>query len=66
MPEEFAPVVIAESKKQVAQLSVSEAVMQLEVGAEDFVLFKSVARDALSIVYKRSDGNIGWLELNGA
>ena len=64
VPEEFSPVVIAESKKQVAQLSVSEAVMQLEVGAEDFVLFKSVARDALSIVYKRNDGNIGWLELN--
>ena len=64
VPEEVSPVVIAESKKQVAQLSVSEAVMQLEVGAEDFVLFKSVARDALSLVYKRSDGNIGWLELN--
>ena len=57
--------VIAESKKQVSQLSVSEAVMQLELGEDDFVLFKSATRGDINIVYKRSDGNIGWLELNG-
>ena len=65
MPVEFTPVVIAESKKQVSQLTVSEAVMQLELGLDDFVLFKSATRDDINIVYKRSDGNIGWLELNG-
>ena len=64
VPFEFTPVVIAESKKQVSQLTVSEAVMQLELGEDDFVLFKSAARPDLNIVYKRSDGNIGWLELN--
>ena len=64
VPIEFTPVVIAESKKQVSQLTVSEAVMQLELGEDDFVLFKSAARPDLNIVYKRSDGNIGWLELN--
>ena len=39
--------------------------MQLELGLDDFVLFKSATRDDINIVYKRSDGNIGWLELNG-
>ncbi len=63
LPAEFAPVVIAESHKTIPRLSVSEAVMQLEVGSHDFVLFKSASQDALSLVYKRDDANIGWLEL---
>ncbi len=63
VPEEFTPVIIAESNRAVAQMSVSEAVMQLELGADDFVLFKAAGRDALNIVHKRTDGNIGWLEL---
>ena len=63
LPAEFAPVVIAESNKTIPRLSVSEAVMQLEVGSHDFVLFKSASQDALSLVYKRNDANIGWLEL---
>ncbi len=64
LPAEFTPVVIAENKTPIPQLNVSEAVMQLEVGEHDFVLFKSPARDALNLVYKRSDHNIGWLELD--
>lgn len=62
-PEEFTPVVIAENDKPVPHLSVSEAVMQLEVGAHDFVLFKT-PRGLLNMVYRRDDKNIGWLELN--
>lgn len=62
-PEEFTPVIVAESNKPVPQLSVSEAVMQLEVGAHDFVLFKTPNREALNLVYKRGDKNIGWVEL---
>ena len=65
-PAEFTPVIVAESNKPVPQLSVSEAVMQLEVGAHDFVLFKTPSRDLLNLVYKREDNNIGWLELTGA
>ena len=63
LPAEFAPVVIAESNKTIPRLSVSEAVMQLEVGSHHFVFFKSASQDALSLVYKRNDANIGWLEL---
>lgn len=62
-PEEFTPIVVAESNKPVPHLSVSEAVMQLEVGENDFVLFKSRMNDGLNLVYKRADQNIGWLEL---
>lgn len=63
-PAEFTPVIVAESKRAVSEMSVSEAVMQLELGADNFVLFKGAGRDALNIVHKRSDGNIGWVELS--
>jgi len=65
-PAEFAPVVIAENRRSVSEMSVSEAVMQLELGNESFVLFKGAGREAVNIVHKRTDGNIGWLELNEA
>lgn len=64
VPEEFTPVVIAESRTGIPKLSVSEAVMQLEVGAHDFVMFNNASRSELNLVYKRRDGNIGWVELD--
>ncbi|CAI8317380.1 MAG: ribosomal subunit interface protein [Rhizobiales bacterium TMED143] len=66
MPEEFAPVIIAENDRVLPQLSVSEAVMQLELGDTPFVLFKTRARDNLNLVHRRTDGNIGWMELDAA
>ena len=65
-PIEFTPIVIAENDKPVPQLTVSEAVMQLEIGAHDFVLFKTPSRGALNMVYLREDKNIGWLELTNS
>jgi len=61
---EFTPVIIAENDRVIPTLSVSEAVMQLEVGQSDFVLFRSVAQEKLSLVYRRPDANIGWLEVD--
>ena len=63
MPAEFAPVIIAENDRVLPQLSVSDAVMQLELSSMPFVLFKSRA-NGLSIVHRRADGNIGWVELD--
>ena len=63
MPAEFAPVIIAENDRVLPQLSVSDAVMQLELGDTPFVLFKSRA-DGLNLVHRRADGNIGWVELD--
>lgn len=64
LPAEFTPVIIAENDRPVPQLSVSDAVMQLELGDNDFVLFRSAINDQLNLVYRRSDANIGWLELS--
>ena len=63
MPAEFAPVIIAENDRVLPQLSVSDAVMQLELGDTPFVLFKT-RTGALNLVHRRADGNIGWVELD--
>lgn len=63
LPVEFTPVIVAESTKIIPRLSVSEAVMQLEIGDSNLVIFRSTTQDRLNLVYRRDDKNIGWLEL---
>ena len=61
-PEDLNPVVIAESTASIAELSVGEAVMQLDFTHEPFVLFKNGRNGSLNVVYKRKDGNVGWVD----
>ncbi len=46
----------------VKPMSVDEAVMQLKLQKTDFLLFTNAATDALSVVYRRKDGNYGLIE----
>ena len=59
------PVVIAESPASIPELSVGEAVMQLDISTNPFVLFKSARNGGINVVYRRHDGNIGWLDAGG-
>ena len=54
--------VIAESAATIPQLSVGEAVMQLDISTTHFVLFHNTKEGRLNVVYRRPDGNIGWLD----
>jgi ribosomal subunit interface protein len=56
------PVVIAEQATTVPELTVGEAVMQLDISSVPFVLFRNSGHGALNVVYRRSDGNIGWVD----
>lgn len=56
------PLIIAEMKEQLRTMSVSEAVMQLELGESPVVFFKHASHDRLNLVYRRSDGHIGWVD----
>lgn len=60
--EELNPVIIAESNTGIAHLSVGEAVMKLEFSDAQFVLFKNDQHEQVNIVYRRDDGNIGWID----
>lgn len=61
-PADLNPVVIAESATSVPELTVGEAVMQLDISSVPFVLFRNSGHGALNVVYRRGDGNIGWVD----
>ncbi len=62
MPEDFTPVIIAESSTSVRTQTVAMAVMQLDLMDGPVHLFKNAANGGLNIVYRRADGNIGWID----
>jgi ribosomal subunit interface protein len=61
-PSEFNPLVIAESTSVLETLSVSEAVMELDLTGAPVVTFRHGASGRVNIVYRRADGNIGWID----
>ncbi|SRR5690606_10662725 len=62
LPEDFAPTVVAESSKQLRTMTVASAVMALDMTDEPILLFRSPGKEDLNIVYRRQDGNIGWID----
>lgn len=56
------PLIIAESARNIGELTVSEAVMQLDVSEAPFMIFKNAAHGGINVVYRRVDGNIGWVD----
>ncbi|MDB5453902.1 MAG: ribosomal subunit interface protein [Caulobacteraceae bacterium] len=56
------PMVIAETEKQVRTLTVSGAVMELDLTESQTIVFRNAAHGGLSVVYRRPDGNIGWID----
>lgn len=56
------PLIIAETKVDVPEASVSDAVMMLDLRNTNGLLFKNVASGAYNMVYRRGDGTIGWVE----
>ena len=67
IPEDFTPVVVAESHTSLTEMSVEEAVLALELSDTPVIVFKSAGHGGLSVVYRRSDGHIAWIDpqLNG-
>ncbi len=61
-PADLNPVIIAESTSSIEELSVGEAVMKLDFTREPFVLFRNGRNGNLNVVYKRKDGNVGWVD----
>lgn len=61
-PDTLNPVVVSESTTQLRTLTVGEAVMQLDLGEAPALVFRNVAHGEIDVVYRRPDGNIGWIE----
>ncbi len=64
-----APLVIAETTVHVKTMTVSMAVLQLDLADGPAMLFRNAGHGGLNLVYRRTDGNIGWVDperVNGA
>jgi len=64
-PESLQPMIIAEMETRIPSLSVGEAVMQMELAGAPVLVFRNEKHDrGVNIVYRRDDGNIGWIDPN--
>ncbi|MEP7239329.1 MAG: HPF/RaiA family ribosome-associated protein [Devosia sp.] len=62
LPDDYSPAVIAETTSNLKQLSVEEAVMELDLTQADVVVFRHAGHGGLNVVYRRADGNVGWID----
>jgi ribosomal subunit interface protein len=56
------PVIVAETPHAIGEMSVSDAVMKFDVTEAPFMIFRNAAHGGLNVVYRRADGNIGWID----
>lgn len=56
------PVIVAEMETKIPSISVGEAVMQMELANAPVVVFKNEKHNGINVVYRREDGNIGWVD----
>lgn len=61
-PESLQPMIVAEMQTSIPSLSVGEAVMQMELAGAPVLVFRNEKKDGLNVVYRRDDGNIGWID----
>ncbi|RKT32237.1 SSU ribosomal protein S30P /sigma 54 modulation protein [Roseovarius halotolerans] len=61
-PESLQPMIVAEMETQIPSLSVGEAVMQMELAGAPVLIFRNEGNNGLNVVYRRDDGNIGWID----
>lgn len=65
VPADSQPVVIAEMTTPVETMTVGEAVMQMDMVDTSALMFRNSAHGGLNVVYRRRDGNIGWIDPQG-
>ncbi len=61
-PETLQPIIVAEMETKIPSLSVGEAVMQLDISDLTFLVFRNGKEGRANVVYRRDDGNIGWID----
>jgi ribosomal subunit interface protein len=56
------PVIIAENQTSVESLTVSEAVMRMDLADGHALVFRNAKHGGMSVVFRRADGNVGWID----
>ena len=60
--DEAAPVIVAEMQTDLPTCTVSGAVMRMDLADVPALMFRNAAHGGLNMVYRRADGNIGWVD----
>ncbi|MGA8195779.1 MAG: ribosome-associated translation inhibitor RaiA [Acetobacteraceae bacterium] len=58
--------VVAEQLTEISLLSVGEAVMRMDLADQPVLMFRNSTSGELNVVYRRSDGNVGWIDPGGS
>jgi ribosomal subunit interface protein len=61
-PESLQPIIVAEMETKIPSVSVGEAVMQMELAHAPVLVFRNEGHGGLNVVYRREDGNVGWID----
>jgi ribosomal subunit interface protein len=61
-PLEPGPAIVAEMRTDIPTLTVGEAVMRLDLAQQPALMFRNSANGLMNMVYRRTDGNIGWVD----
>lgn len=56
------PVIVAEMTTAIQTMTVSEAVMRMDLAGKNAMLFRNASHNGLNMVYRRADGNVGWVD----
>lgn len=66
VPEDYAPAIVAESTMSLKTMSVASAVIELDTKDSPVFVFRNAGNDHVNVVYRRADGNIGWIDTSAA
>ncbi len=61
-PETYSPAVVAESTLSLKTMSVANAIIELDTKDSPVFVFRNAGNEHVNIVYRREDGNIGWID----
>ncbi|NKB50546.1 MAG: ribosome-associated translation inhibitor RaiA [Alphaproteobacteria bacterium] len=56
------PVIVAENQTDIENMTVSEAVMRMDLADVPAMVFRNAGNGGLNVVYRRADGNVGWID----
>jgi ribosomal subunit interface protein len=56
------PLTVVETDQNLDYLSVSQAVMQMELAGAPVLVFRNEGHNGVNVVYRRNDGNVGWID----
>lgn len=62
LPENYAPLVVAETPTKVKTMTVGMAVLELDLNDAPVLMFTNAANGTLNVVFRRADGNVGWID----